>query len=162
MGEKVSSRVFFTLSSCRPNSAVSIPSSLALLSPFSCQVAWADHESSKLIMLSHLKSPHPGLDRGVCDYRSVKPAQGCTAGLPWRWASRPGHPRRSCNHLTVANGRRSLTSARRNEDILLKIPEAAQLPRCFPCLPFQFPVATFSARQPSVIHLNLSADDTLL
>lgn len=33
-----------------------------------------DHESWKLIMLSHLKSPCPGLDRRVCDCRSVKPA----------------------------------------------------------------------------------------
>lgn len=60
-----------------PSAVVSIPPPALLFQlprhsarpPF-----WGDHESWKLIMLSHLKCPCPGLDRMVCDCRSVKPA----------------------------------------------------------------------------------------
>lgn len=45
--------------------------------------------------------------------------------LPWGRASQPDCPRGVTQLPTVANGGESLTSAGRNEDVLLKIPESS-------------------------------------
>lgn len=87
----------------------------------------ARHESRKLIMLSHLKYPWPGLDRMVCVTggrssllkrcarslaRSLSPGEG-----PVSWTG----PQAGVTRLpTVANGRESLMSAGRNEDVPLE------------------------------------------
>jgi len=62
--------------------------------------------------------------------------KGCTAGYPGEGpVEGPDCPCRVTQLATVANGRRSLTLAGRNEDVLLKIPVQPSCPRLFSTLP---------------------------